>query len=751
MLCPRGIDGRNGGFIGGRPRFRGPMAHRILWTVAVAILMLPVPGAALSSVPAGVAPGSHVPLDASAFWALGNVLKRDDLFVRSQGEGIFFVEQQMLGILTYLAMAERDPAQAAEYEDAAIDVWRQTVASYNSDAKYFHTSVTTESVCISYDPNAWALLAARELAARVGDRAPLAAQRADAVTATLTEAVREGEANGVDVCNPNLNQKPLALWALLRTLPSATSSNSVMSAVRAVLDAALDDAFDGGFFDAGGLYIPSVNAQFLLVLTEAAKRLGDSSYVQARDELAAFERDHGVRVVDGEYVAVPLNPDRTVIADAGVQPDNQLWVAFALHAYRTQTGADVPDETVTGLLDTLFSRFWDPRTGGLISLDGKLSTSTNQLAVLAYASPAVRDVQRELSDVSLLVAADAARTYPDPRAAEAGRFLLTNEVSQSFTIGVPSAGVVLLYPATHFGDFQFGFPDSSFYPPPSVIRVPSGSPVTVQALGADDGSFLRFDAAAVAGSTQFLLRGYVPIDPLDYTYAEAIEVRIENPLPDPLIIPRLAFEIEAADVSWQHVAVNGITFPQYQATSVGANTFVPRPHTRMVLNNLPLAPGVNTIRLSYEDVSPPQIKAFDLYADPQLRERVSRPAPGQPYEALTGQEVFAVVQASDNARVAAVSVDVRPSGRDAFTVDLARSEAQANQWVGSLRIPSTGEATLTSFAEDASGFLSEPASERVDVRSSFFAGASVLLFVFAAGLFLATAFIYLKVRRRKGR
>lgn len=741
--------GASGGFIGGRPRFCGPMARPVLVLLVLALLLAPSTASALSTVADPVPPGTHAPLDAATFWALEEVLRRDDLFVRSQGEDIFFVEQQMLGILVYLKMADRDPSRSDEYEAAAVKLWQQSVASYNSDADYFHTSVTTESVCISYDPNAWALLAARELADRVGDQVPLADDRADAVTSTLAQAVRDGNANGVDVCNPNLNQKPLALWALLRTLPLASAPTSVTSSVRAVVDDALADSFDGGIFDSGGLYIPSVNAQFLLVLVEAADRLGDSEYVAARDELALFVRDHGVRVAGEQYEAIALNPDRTVISDAGVHPDNQLWVAFALHVHASRAGSSGTDGVVTGLLDTLFGRFWDPRTGGLISLDGRLSTTTNQLAALVYDSPSLRDVQRELSELSIVVAADARRTYPDPRVPEAAAFLVTNEASQSFTIDLPAAGVVLLYPAAAVGDFHFNFPPSSFYPAPSVIRVPAGTPVSVEALGAADGSFLRFDTQGGPGQVQYLLRGYVPVDPVEYAYGEAIDVRLVNPRPDTMIVPRLELEIEASDVSWRHVAVNGITFSQFQATTVGANSFVQRIHTRMVLNNLPLAPGENTIRLNYEDVSPPQIKSFDLYADRQLRERLPRPGPGQPYELLTGQEVFAVVHATDNARVAAVSVDVRPPGGDAFTVALERSESQDGRWLGSFRIGSTGQTRITTFAEDASGFLSEATGETVDVKSSFFAGASVLLFVFAAGLFVATAFIYLKVRRRK--
>lgn len=727
------------------------MARWVVSALLMALLVAPIPAGALTTVPPPVPPGSHVPLDASVYWALDNFLLSNGLFVREQGQDIFFVEQQMLGVLVYLRMAERDPGRSGSFEEAALDLWTRTLPAFNTTGEYFHTSVTTESTCLSFEPNAWALLAARELEAKFGERATLAAERADQLTVTLTDVVRGAMPNDVKACNPDANQKLVTLWALLRTLDSASSRQTVTTAVRGELDKILDQAFDGGFFTVDGIYIPSSNGQLLLALTEAAARLGDAEYAAARDELAAFVDEHLLVDRDGRVEAVALDRNRAVLPDTGVQPEYHVWLVMALQEYGRRGGTVATETSVRGLLETLFVRFWDRSTGGLVSPNGLLQTAVNELAVLVYDSPPVRDAQRDISDVHIVVTADASRVYPEPGTQEAARFLLTNEATYFFTVRLPGEPVVLFYPASELGDLNFNFPPSSFHPPPSVQRRETGTSVPVSALGQGSASFLRLEPQAGPADEEMLLRGYVPIDPLGYEYSAAIEVRVVNPHVDVLIVPRLELEIEASDVTWPHIAVNGITFSSFQATSIPANSFVPRTHTRMVLNNVPLAPGMNTVRLTYEDVTPPQLKAFDLYSDAGLNERLGRPEPNEPFQALTGQEVFVAVQAADNARVAAVTVDVRPPGGEPFDVPLTPPATRGGPWVGSFRIGSTGEASLTAFAEDASGFLSEPATERVEVKSSFFAGASVLLFVFAAGLFFATAFIYLKVRRRRGR
>lgn len=689
--------------------------------------------------------------DESSWWSLENLLRDEEgLYARTAGEAIFDVDDQMIVILGLLNQADHEPDRRDDLESAAVDLWRR-VAAFDEEGGFYYLVVASPSVCIDLETNGWALLAAAELEARDLDAGGDVRDRGTAVASTLAEGMTQNRSAGIDVCARDVIRDALPLLGLA-AWDSATSSTSRLQAIRARVADVVDARWDRVFYDASDIYDVVRNSQWLVTLLAIQRIYGISEFEDRVAALTDYLTNHAVRQSSSGYELLFRQRGTDALLDAAVSPDGFLWLSYALHQDRlAMPTPEAESPLISGLMEALLSTAWDPRTGSVGQPGSAAQTAPNALAVAMGTSPRPKDLQRELSDVSVVVAGDAHRVYPAADAPGADRYLITNEASYSFIVDLPASDTVLFYPATLVGDYHFNFPGSSFYPEPAAIRVPSGSAVSVEANGMDAASFLRFDTTGAPGSVQFLLRGYVPIDPVDYAYGQAIDVRVDNRLPRTLIVPRLSLEIEATDVSWRHVALNGITFSQFQTTSVGANSFIPRTHTRMVLNNLPLAPGPNTIRLSYEDVSPPQIKAFDLYADAQLREPLPRPAPGQPYEALTGQEVFAVVQASDNARVAAVSLDVRPSGQDASTVEMQRSDSGSGQWVGSVRIGSTGQATLTAFAEDASGFLSEPAGERVDVRSSFFAGASVLLFVFAAGLFVATAFIYLKVRRRKGR
>jgi hypothetical protein len=247
---------------------------------------------------------------------------------------------------------------------------------------------------------------------------------------------------------------------------------------------------------------------------------------------------------------------------------------------------------------------------------------------------------------------------------------------------------------------------------------------------------------------QYTLNTYLPVVPVGYEYDRTIDVHLRNPLDVDVTVPRLALALDATQVAFGAVTAANSGTLAYQTVTVPANLALEKPHTRLTVTNLVLRPGDNTIRISYEDLVEPTVAEFRLYEDRALTRELPRDDAQGPYRVRTNEVVWAGIRAADNTLVKQVNLEVRRGGEPATNLVLEGVPGRDGWFRTQFRIGAAGTATLTALPQDTSNNLGPSETVATDVRSSFLAGASIILFVFAAGLFLVTAFIYAKIHRR---
>jgi hypothetical protein len=721
------------------------MAPRVLIVLLAALLAVPL-GQAL--VPAPMPAGSHRPLDATAFQVLKDRLTASNgLLLRTEGNEIFHVQDQMMGVLAFLHMADRTPSEKPAHEASALQLWKRT-AAYSPSGRFYYTSVTTESTCIELETNAWALLATYQLAQRLNDQAPELGTRANELSLTLANAVQYGSANGVNVCNKDVTRLPVPLWALLSFL-SYRPEAGVDQAVRSTLDKLIQTRFDVAFYGDQPTYNVLPNAQFLIVLIEASNRYGFSGYDKTRDALRSFLTNHSIQTVGGEMRAVSVQRTPDLQAEgSSFPPEAQFWLAYALDLYERNAKPAGGAVLVRGLMSALIDRFWDPVRGGIVPEDGLLHTVYTAPGVLLTSTPGLRSLQVDASAVTILLPARSTGTYPRSADADASRYLLSNELSARFDLRLTSADRGLLaYPAASFGGLDYGYSKSTFYPDPSLRLSDDGRSVALMVERAGRG-FFTLDSTNLPANGSYVLNAFVPLTPQDWTYDDRITLRIENPTTRTLTVARLALELEAFNVQFTLVAVNDAGFTNYQAPVVPANLYLDKPHVRMILNNLALRPGGNVIRIHYEDLESPVVHDFGLFADRFLRQRLEVPSDDKPFEVT--RTVFVAGRATDNAIVKEATLIYQPPGTLPPQEFRMEPVAGKPEWYVA-ELPRGFPAGLGSVqvrVQDGKDQFKSSEPLKIEISADFLGGGDVILFVFSVVLCLSTAFIYLKVRKK---
>lgn len=711
---------------------------------------LAAPLARSETVPS-VGPGAYASPHEAAFDVAERLIDTDGR-VRSQLGGtpvVSFVRDAMLAVLVELHRAELLNETGGDHVKTAERVWSNTENAYHASDKYYDVTLTSRSICVPLEPNAWALLAADALGAataKIDYRT-----RASALSKTLAEAVQSGAVGDVPRC-PGTgdlppSEWPLPLWALVRHAKSDPSGAAARSVALARLDQELAVRWHDAVQDPSGLYLAAVNAQYLLLL-QAAETADPGHYADKVEALQTFLRTRATRGSDPDFGVRTLDANRTPLGDP--DPAAQVWAAVALRSVAErlpQEAADVPAR----LLDDLVRRSWSTREGALAYGAAAPDAALNLLLALATSGPSVAKADMEGARVGFVVPNELGFTYPDASTADP-RYYESNEWTFRFTLNPygPSTQPVLL-PLDRIGPIRHNLPPSAYAPAPTLQR--GGSTLAVATDGLEH-PLLRFNAVLrpVAG---FRLQDYAPVVPVSSEFERDVRLYLLANATLPVPVDLLQLDLEARNVTIDTVRFNDrLLGPgEFEAADASATESLPVQHVRISVKGVELRPDVvNEVIVGYTDSEKPVITDVVVTSDaagtdplPSKEDK----AGVRTYIASAGSQPYVRATVHDNAALKVVTVAIG-QGANLTERPLAPTARDASLFVGRLPVLALRKPVPVEVrASDQHGTLATVGNIVVLAQLPFLRAGDPVLLVFSATLFVAAAGIWWKMGRRR--
>lgn len=739
---------------------------RTLWPALALLAMVASssgPGLAAVQGPDPVGAGSAQASIASpseiGYRALTDRLRDGRLFRENEDSATYFVRDQMLGILVFLGRAEHLPESAASernaLRNAAADLWQAVEPAFVASGGYYSVTLATASACADLVSNAWALRAARALAAQTGSTS--ASDRAKDLSELLSTLLLGGKVRGIDACQKGVHETPLAIWALLER--AAAGDPNARAAAAAELARLKKDHFDQAYRDPAGLYAVATNAQLLIVLDLAHQVLGEADHAATRDQLARFLLGPAI---EGEGPAawarsVERSGNETFRPVGDRSPSNQWWLAYALHNHAQRDPAGAPPDLVRRLVAPVASAFWSHAGRGFVSAFPPIGTGfvdfqENALAAYLFSGPALSPAGRSENEVRLVVPKRAGFEYPLPGDSDAASYFVRNRWETIFTVTTNATGSYdVLLPSHVLVPLNLSSPPTD-YTPPTTLQVVGGSrlPLTVHGTLLP---LLEFPVSLGRGSTEFLLNTYAPVVPRAANVTDAVRLSLHTLTPQPLRINNLYLDVEVDEVSLERVVLNDVPLSGASFETEGPLTTeqLPKPHVRVRLKEVVLRPGqANEFLLAFKDVVAPAVGPIQLSLDAEGLNAV--PPEGDRY-AVSGQETTHVrVAVADNLALRHVVLRLTRPGdaSNATEIRLTPHATQRDTYVGTLpRFDATGVATATVVAIDYQGNQGTSPALELHVQNPFLQGGNLILFVFSLTLFFSALGIYVKMGRKE--
>jgi hypothetical protein len=719
---------------------------------AAALLLCSAPASSL----APVASSEGVGLQHVALHALEETLRDGELYVETTEKSRLFTKDQMMGVLAAIAARSVRPDRAQFWEDRAKTLWEESEAAFLENSLYAGTLPAPSGVvCIDLLANSWALRAADALAKSGIAATPDPAERVEHLRGLLSTFLTGTTSAGKPLCpqassSVPIHQRPLLYLALLET--RGAPGPNIDGPLRNAIQSTIDESFDGAFALSDGLYLVAMNAQMLVVLTEASRVFDDAGFKTARADLAHWLQTEGL--VDGPYGLEARNvieQGADLERQAGAKPDGQIWLAYALSNLAAQAPELITPGVVASLLRAYPELFWSPDEGGFAEEDTVVYADYNLLPAVLTRSHPVSVNSLDPSTLAFVVPSLPGLDYPSPETEDGGILYIANQWTARLTIPPDATGKAsVVIPAAELGPFNLSAPTSAFFPAPRLLR--SGGTGTSEvplALVAKDPNLLRFSPPGAEGQNAFRLDAYVPARPVFSDFGSNIRVVMENHGSAPLLVGTLQLEVEATQIRIRAASLDNLDIAAIEVIDPVITEQVPEPHMRVLLSDVTLPLGRSELVLSYTDIIRPEVGPPAITRDLEGRDVITR-NDEDPVQVLQGETVFVRATVRDNGALRSVQLRYRTLDQ---SLDLRMSPVEGQADVYAAQLPTdgipTGEGLLQVVAIDAAGTgnLNESAPLPIDLRDPLFAG-SIVLFVFSGTLFLASFVIWLKVRRK---
>lgn len=687
-----------------------------------------------------------------AAWAAVERLRDADGRYLDREGSVPFVRDQMLSVLLLVYRASLFPADASLFLAQAREVWNATQPAYHAQDHFFDVTLTTPSVCVQLEANAWALWAALHLASATGE--PSLRASADDLAATLDAALAPHPQGAVPRCPPGADpppsQWPLPLLALLEHA-NQTGSMSSRDAAFNRLRSEIDARFDQAFSDPSGLYLAAVNAQYLLVLQSAA-RISPDEFASSRDALARFLVKNSLEASGDDFWVLNVKatgPGAGAQREGDPDPLAQLWTALALHNERRIAPTIViPGDAPERLLESARARFWSPTGAGLAGADGAPILEPNALAALFTQGSRVLPVSAEAPRLSIVVPSAANFVYPNLTSPEAGSYFVLNEWTFRFLLdAVAPLPQRVLVPADRLGPLRLGYPPTRYTPAPVLFS--SGVVVGVTVSGTEF-PILDFVAGPEARSTSYRLLAHAPVFPASAHVLKSIQVFLASEASVPLTLDALTLDLAASDIRVTAVRFNDqpLASNAFEVRDVGATDFLETPHTRLELHHVEVRPHAqNELFVAYEDDVNPTLGAPTLSRDPDAREPLV--AKDGVFRVGPRSKAYVRIEVRDNAALKSVFL-VAAAGANATETRMTPSPTESGIFTAPLpKLPPNQPVALRVRAVDQHDHANATAEFLVEAESSLFREGNVILLVFSATLFFTALGIYVKMGRRR--
>lgn len=722
----------------------------LLWA---ALLLLP----SAVSLPPALPPGPfpHASPYEAAFTSVEDTRTDDDLLP----EPDFFTVNQMMGVLVWLHRAELFPARGDVHVAQARLLWEAAESAYRGADQYYYVT-ESPATCIRIDVNAWALLATQRLANATGE--PGMRERANQLGTMLRSAVDAGQHNGVERCRTTVpSQWPLTLLALFE---HARLSNRPLVRDAALARLAIESSADpkvgwwrepGAFLDPTGFFLLTTNAQYLLVLQEAAQLQPSGPWAGLRDELAATLQDESLQATADGLLGHDLEAIAASSAPILAPPVAQVWLAHALHhqqraAPASITVGDAPDR----LLDSLLEVRWSEEGERFADEGGAVTFET--VAVIAWltSGPSVEEDTVTVDNARLqwVIPANRSFSYPALSTPVSRNFQLLNEWIYRFqmdTVGPYPAEVAL--PLSRLGPLRLDLAPSEYAPPPRLFI---SSNVVENRVSDPQSPLLYFTINNNVTNLPIRFIAYAPVEPLFSSVARDVRVVFISTSDEPLNID-LVLDVAVYNVTVRSARFNDeIVAPgNYRAQEVGAAEFLNARHIRLTFTDLLVAAGTSELLVSVEDTDRPVFTGS---------RRLSRDAGGEQEIRTTkveGRDVYRLprqgngfvrVAVQDNAalREGGVTLVVQDSsgGR---RVPMEPDAATPGWYVG--RFPELeSTAPVTAYVEAVDEQFNIAQSASFDVQTQpLLEQTEIVLLVFSGTLFAVAIVIYARMGRRR--
>lgn len=713
-----------------------------LLTLLPGIGTVPLAAGQLEPLPEGAAIG----LQAPALHALDSRLRSGALYLVADNTPQVYVGDQMMGVLFALNAARFRPDQAKPWQDRALELWSASLQAFDAPNDFFHKTIPPpdRSVCIDVETHAWALRGALALR-RGGQLAPAVAREwTDRLRTVVSDLLETGAHLGTPACGVaggklNPFSVPLAVWALLDALALEGDARAA-SIVRARTNEFTIAFRQGAYVDAAGFYNVVLNARLLVVLSEAAVRLGDGVFAQKRDELAAslsqrFLFDEAGALIARHLTEGPTGPRAS--GDPG--PMNQLWTAYALHAAGPRN-AD-RNATIARLLDAALARFWSATEGGFANENGPLLFEPNAMAAIFFRSPALTNVVPDVPNLSFVVPNRITTIYgaDDPLVlgrAWTVRFSLASNGTGARTVLLAAQSLASL-------NLSAGPQDEiRLYRLSQTGGARQDVPLAPPLKGRTD--LLRFTTDLTPSPAPYRLDAFAPLAPGSATWGDyTIRLTIRNDADALLVARPLRLELIGTQLNFTSALLNDAPLAAPEKVGPITTEAVSTPHLRLLFAEAALAPGENEILLRYVDSEPPRVDEFRLFRDPQGAQPLPEEGRLIVYE---GETLYARARVTDNGALRSVFLSYVGDAK----TDLPMREISPGLYQAGFRVGNnSGSAKLFITAIDAARLLNPEPRDYYDlqIEDPLFSGNIVLL-VFAGTLFATVFIIWIKLRRK---
>ncbi len=717
--------------------------------LVAAAFLLPAVVAAPQAIPPG-APGDPTAYPSPhefAYAAVERLQTSQGLVPERSASTNFLTRDQMIAVVAHLHQADLFPHRAADHVERAEAVWDAAQTAWDPIAKFYDVTLASDSQCVQLETTAWALLAASRLD-NATDRPEVQTRAAD-VAATLRDAVVLGRANGVNRCQFDAelpSQWPLPVWALLeyaRTHGSAAARDAALARLRAEIAARYEEAF----LDLSGLYLVQMNAQYLLVLQEAAQHASPAEFGPRRDDLAAFLGAHALVEEPGLLLAYDVDA-ATLRALHFSDSIAQLWLAYALHNQVVLDPTSIPVEAAPQrLLAALVSRFAANDAGGFVDETGAVHAALNTLAAAFTLGPALAQANADKPRLAFVVPAVPDFQYPNPGAPNAKDYYLRNSWDFRFTLDPqgPGAQSVLL-PLPRLGP-RVRPPASTPCSPSPALNLLGGAAVPSQTTG-NVFPILQFPRAASTEPLEYRLTAYAPVYPVASANGEFLLVRLRSDAPTPFEIDNLRLELALDNVKVDGIRLNDQLLPRtsYELTDVTSTDYLPEAHERLELFGTTLRAGQNEIRILYTDIEKPVVESVEVSKDAAGRNLLD--LEGDRYRLGPTGVAYVRARVADNAGLR--SVTLRLMEGNGTDYDMERSPEDPDVYVA--RVPGIPQNAPTTFqirAVDGQGNLNDTVLLKIQAESTLLQEGNLILLVFSGTLFVTAVVIYVKMGRRR--